>query len=354
MIETQEESYDQGTKETIKFDPENPACDLLTPSQLDRYAEDGLIFAMSPARSGNMTFRPRQRINGEVVIEEADPQEVIHNRRSFLQAVERKFHRNPGTLDLNQARRIEPFGFGPQLIKDHSLDGQIIHGAESAIFQNEGFATFLPADCLPVFMYSPQTQTLALLHGSFQAINKDIGTQTVTQMTDIGVNPADIRVVIGPGVGSWWYQRPYIITNRPDIWEGSVAPWEEDSDQLLQTTVHVQSDEAQVFYPASSYKLGSYLKNASDRTFDSYKQLATELHQVRKDTPNIPKLALDTHYPLIKQLVNTGVLEANIEIDPADTYQNSKRNLLFSHQGFEREETDLRGNALALFGRITK
>ncbi|MDP3997996.1 MAG: peptidoglycan editing factor PgeF [bacterium] len=84
--------------------------------------------------------------------------------------------------------------------------GRIVEDADSLVTKDPGiFLGVNTADCLPLLFYESQTRIAAAAHGSWQTILKRIAQKTVEKMVNLGANPQNIHLKIGPHIGVCCY-----------------------------------------------------------------------------------------------------------------------------------------------------
>ena len=86
--------------------------------------------------------------------------------------------------------------------------GGIIPNTDALITNEKGlFLSITVADCLPIFIFDPQKEVVALIHGGWRSLEKGIVEKTIEKMKNIFNSlPADILVGIGPGISSCHYE----------------------------------------------------------------------------------------------------------------------------------------------------
>ncbi len=73
--------------------------------------------------------------------------------------------------------------------------------------QKNAFLAILPADCPPIMLFDPATQTFAIIHASTVSISKKIIFKTLLCLQKwLGVKLKDVRCYIGPGICSHCYK----------------------------------------------------------------------------------------------------------------------------------------------------
>lgn len=157
--------------------------------------DSGLIQGFSTQSSGNLALH-----TGDV------PEKVIERRRYFLKAC---------GLELEQlvaANQVH----GTNVRKvDRQLAGSGAFSFESALADTDALITEVPgivlsiftADCLPVFLYDPDTPAVAIIHAGWRGTLGRIVERTLEMMVDeYQTTPGRVRAAIGPAICSKCFQ----------------------------------------------------------------------------------------------------------------------------------------------------
>lgn len=166
--------------------------------------------------------------------------------------------------------------------------GETIEKTDGLITADKNlFLAITVADCLPIFIYDPEKETIGLVHGGWRNLAQNILTLSVEKMAeDFGSLPKDILVGIGPGI--------------------SQCHFEVKEDLLVE------------FKPY----LGDVLLNKNGKLFLDLKKIA--------------KI----------QLINLGIKEKNIEISPECTFCLPRK-----YFSFRREKLDTLKTMITTIGR---
>lgn len=62
------------------------------------------------------------------------------------------------------------------------------------------------ADCVPLYFYAPDIDWIGIAHAGWKGTVGEIGLKMVTRLKSLGADPAKIRVVVGPSIGSCCYE----------------------------------------------------------------------------------------------------------------------------------------------------
>ncbi len=83
---------------------------------------------------------------------------------------------------------------------------KIIPKADSLITAKKNIILgVLTADCLPVLFYDRNKKIIGASHAGFKGLSKLIIKHVIDQLKNLGSNPKDIVVCIGPGIGACCY-----------------------------------------------------------------------------------------------------------------------------------------------------
>lgn len=113
-----------------------------------------------------------------------------------------------------------------EMVDEGSPD--IILGADGMVTRKKDiFLSVTVADCIPVFFYEKQQEIVGIAHCGWRGIVDGIIGNAVGKIAEIGGNPENIRVVLGPGIGKCHFEiREDVLDNFRDHPE-SVANREE-------------------------------------------------------------------------------------------------------------------------------
>lgn len=118
---------------------------------------------------------------------------LIKERKDFLSSINLK---NVVSANLIHGKNVSLVS-----TKD---SGRIIPKVDSLITSSKNlFLSITVADCLPIFLFNPKKETIALIHGGWKGINLNIIEQTVFKMDG---NSKDMLVFIGPGISKCHFE----------------------------------------------------------------------------------------------------------------------------------------------------
>ncbi|MAG59573.1 hypothetical protein CMO96_02165 [Candidatus Woesebacteria bacterium] len=145
----------------------------------------------------NLTHGFSTRQDGNVSFRFGKEDEVLKNRENFLKQLSIS-PKNCVKMTLEHSTDIEVVDknhLGRGMFKEDSI------GADALITKEKGIFLFvMVADCLPIILYDPPGEKVALVHAGWQGTDKKFLEKVVQRFSDLGSNPADIIVGIGPGI----------------------------------------------------------------------------------------------------------------------------------------------------------
>ena len=158
------------------------------------------IVATSSVTNGNMSFRYGEK------------SEVLTSRKAFL-----------NSLGLNYDNCVSMRSEHENIIRVVTND-QVGRGATDrteaiqadALITQEINAPLLltTADCLPISLFDPKTNTIALIHLSRHTFVLDLLEKTLTLLVqEFGAHPEDLVVIIGPHIKKDSYHFPEPLTS---------------------------------------------------------------------------------------------------------------------------------------------
>ena len=99
----------------------------------------------------------------------------------------------------------------------------------------------LTADCLPISFYDPVTKTIALAHLSRQTTTLNLSQKTVRFLeTERGVNPANLKVIVGPHIHAKSYCFPLPLEDK----HPTLAPFITETDKIGQVDLKAANETA--------------------------------------------------------------------------------------------------------------
>ncbi len=162
--------------------------------QFDHIKKAGFTAHGFSTRIGGVSSPPFDTMNLEFTNRDKT-ESIKENRRRFTDAL------GLGGIELPHLIRLL---HGNKVITDKELsyDGNAVE-ADGIITQKKMFpvaTTF--ADCVPIILSDPVTTTVGVVHAGWRGTLASIASKAVDTMVNAyEVNPADILVGIGPGIG---------------------------------------------------------------------------------------------------------------------------------------------------------
>ncbi|RME65731.1 MAG: peptidoglycan editing factor PgeF [Nitrospirae bacterium] len=116
---------------------------------------------------------------------------------------------DPPVEELLRKQGIQRIYFPKQehtdrIIIVNTSDGRTV--ADGVITKEKGLALAVKvADCLPVLIYDPETETIASVHAGWRGTSKAILAKAISLMKKLGSNPEDMKVAFGPSIKGCCY-----------------------------------------------------------------------------------------------------------------------------------------------------
>lgn len=158
------------------------------------FTNSNYIFAFSHRKDGNMSF-----FYGDTSVS-------LCNRQVFLGNLGLDYR------DLVCARQVH--GSSIEIVED-AQRGRGALSSEDALWGKDVLVTQTPhlplavftADCLSIFLFSPQGPTIALVHAGWRGTRDEIVKKTVIFMEyHLGVNPKTLQAIFGPAIRPCCYE----------------------------------------------------------------------------------------------------------------------------------------------------
>lgn len=179
-----------------------------------------------------------------------------------------------GRQELVVAEQIH--GGGVAMVEKRD-GGQIIPGVDALVTPEKGiYLAVHIADCLPIFFYEPQSKIVALCHAGWQGTLKEIVKEVVKKMARLDGQPEKILVGIGPHIKVCCYD---ILLRRAKLFQDAFGK----DEKMLKSSGH--------------------------------------------------KVYLDLTYLNLKQLLQEGIKEENIEVSPYCTFHDSDNFFSYRRRG---------------------
>lgn len=92
---------------------------------------------------------------------------------------------------------------------DATSGSKVVKGADGFITQSRAlFLGVNMADCVPIFFYDPQRKVVAVVHAGWKGTSGNIAGNAVKKLQDLGSDPKNVYVAIGPHIGACCYDIP--------------------------------------------------------------------------------------------------------------------------------------------------
>ena len=143
-----------------------------------------VIYAVSKSEDGNMSFRWGEK------------EEVSHNRKVFLEKHQLRTE-DCLVMEIEHGAKIVLVDSSYKSLSENTLVS-----AEALITQEKGLALFLlTADCLPISLYDPIREVIALAHLGWKPTNLKLIEKVIREMTNkFNSNRTELIAHIGPGI----------------------------------------------------------------------------------------------------------------------------------------------------------
>jgi YfiH family protein len=101
------------------------------------------------------------------------------------------------------------------LTQVHSATSHVVHLLDGCAGEGDALITREPgqmvsvrtADCMPMLMVCTQRRAVAAVHAGWRGTARNIAGETVRRLErEFGVDPSEIEVAIGPGIGECCYE----------------------------------------------------------------------------------------------------------------------------------------------------
>ncbi|MDD5079879.1 MAG: peptidoglycan editing factor PgeF [Candidatus Omnitrophica bacterium] len=146
------------------------------------------------------------RGHGNMSLNYGDTRDSLDNRKDFL-----------GDLGIDLSRLVcakQVHGCAVALIEEADAGKgacsyvEAIDNTDALITRQPGLAlAIFTADCLPVFLYDPLTNSIGLVHAGWKGTKSGIAAETAGQMKKrFGARSGDLCAWMGPAIGGCCYQ----------------------------------------------------------------------------------------------------------------------------------------------------
>ena len=160
-----------------------------------RYLEK-LLFHISDRRAG-VSPKPYESLNLALHVGD-DPKNVLQNRTILAQNLGFNLQ-NLIYMDQIHSNKV-------MVISDPSVNK--IENCDALITNIKNIPLMvMVADCVPILIYDPLCNVIAVAHAGRNGTFLEISKETVKKMTEVfGSDPSDLKVLIGVSIGSCCYE----------------------------------------------------------------------------------------------------------------------------------------------------
>ncbi len=147
----------------------------------------------------NLRYGMSTRADGSMLLpERSGTQETQQNRDLFF--------RKQGIDPSSVVTPLLAHGSSVAIVTERDR-GKIVRDVDGLITDRSNVVlTVTAADCLPVFLFDPLTLTIGLVHAGRKGLAANVLTAAIDRMEQtFDVNPLDLLVAIGPGIGPCHY-----------------------------------------------------------------------------------------------------------------------------------------------------
>lgn len=225
-----------------------------------------------------MLYRTSTLADGNMSFHIGDTTDSLFNRKQFLVANNITFQ-NHVCMKCDHGEKISPIDWtnSSDYFGATTQEGMIL--SEVLVTQEKGLALMLlTADCLPVSLYDPVTETIALAHFSRETIAKALPQKTIDFLQkNFSVEPKNLIIKIGPHIHTDSYSFPL---PQPDLHE-LIQPFTTKTDthifidlvsactkQLVDTGITSQNISVSTIDTAVSPDHFSYYQNKRENSID--------------------------------------------------------------------------------------
>jgi len=156
-------------------------------------------------RKGGTSLHPYDTLNLGLHVGD-DKDYVIENRNKYINSL---------GFSLEEAVALDQI-HGNNVVLVNELDkGRGMTSYEDCLSSTDGMITNKPgillttyyADCVPIYIYDPQTNSIGMAHAGWKGTLLKIGINIVSSLKkSFRVNPKDCVAVIGPSIGPCCYE----------------------------------------------------------------------------------------------------------------------------------------------------
>jgi YfiH family protein len=132
----------------------------------------------------------------------------LENRKQLAQSLENTYQRPLSFIVANQTHSSNIEVIQEAKNKGWESSQDAIKNCDALITNSPHLVlTILTADCVPILLYDPNTQTIAIIHAGWKGTDKQITSKTIKKMQEIfHSKPEDIVASIAPSIGKCCYE----------------------------------------------------------------------------------------------------------------------------------------------------
>lgn len=99
--------------------------------------------------------------------------------------------------------------------------------------KTEILCTAFFADCVPLYFYDPVTSFIGIAHAGWKGTTNKIGAHMVERLQNLGVNPVNLLVVIGPSISQKRYEVDEKVIKQIDVHDREDVVIKVDTNKYL-------------------------------------------------------------------------------------------------------------------------
>lgn len=130
----------------------------------------------------------------------------LHNRKAYLQKI---------GISSTQLISAEILHKNQMAVVSEKEAGKIIKGDDGLITKDKNiFLSITSADCLPIFLFELEQEIIGMIHAGWRSLEKDILTNAVGKIQELGGKTENILVGIGPAISRKHYEVGPEVTEK--------------------------------------------------------------------------------------------------------------------------------------------
>jgi len=165
-----------------------------------------LLVAISLRKDGGMKIDENSNQNNQTLI----------NRKNFLSKI------NLLPKDIVSAKLEH--GSNVKIVSKKNC-GSFIPFTDGLITKEKKvFLSITVADCLPVVLYHPKTNTIALIHAGWKGLNQNIIQKAIKELIKVfNINPQELIAGIGPGIEECHYEIKKVLVKKFNSYKKAIS-----------------------------------------------------------------------------------------------------------------------------------